>query len=57
MGAFEAIENQARADAGNAGELGRNFMYIGHLLERLQQAKALSPSLDRLCDKILQFPI
>lgn len=50
---FEYIENQARADAGNAGGLEKNTMYIGFLLERLVTAKASSPSLERLVLKML----
>jgi hypothetical protein len=53
---FEVIENQARADAGNAGGLEKNTMYIGFLLERLVAAKASSPSLERLAQKILSMP-
>jgi putative ATP-dependent endonuclease of the OLD family len=52
---LEAIENQARADAGNAGDLGKNSIYIAYFLERLSKANGQSPSLDRLCEKILQF--
>jgi hypothetical protein len=52
---LEAVENKARADAGNAGDLGKNSIYIGYFLERLNKANGQSPSLDRLCEKILQF--
>lgn len=52
---LEAVENKARSDAGNAGDLGKNSIYIGYLLERLNKANGQSPSLDRLCEKILQF--
>jgi putative ATP-dependent endonuclease of OLD family len=52
---FEAIEQQARNDAGNAGDLGKNSMYIGYLLSRLHDANASSQSLDHLCEHILQF--
>lgn len=53
---LQLIENQARADAGNAGDLNKNSIYIGCLLERVKQANGHSPSLDRLCANILQFP-
>jgi putative ATP-dependent endonuclease of the OLD family len=52
---LEAVENKVRADAGNSGDLGKNSIYIGYFLERLNKANAQSPSLDRLCEKILQF--
>ena len=52
---LEAVENKARADAGNAGDFGKNPIYIGYFLERLNKANGQSPSLDRLCEKILQF--
>lgn len=52
---LDAVENKARADAGNAGDLGKNSIYIGYFLERLNKANGKSPSLDRLCEKILQF--
>jgi hypothetical protein len=50
---FKSIENDARADAGNAGDLGKNSVYIGHLLTRLAEAKVTSPSLDKLCERIV----
>jgi energy-coupling factor transporter ATP-binding protein EcfA2 len=52
---FEHIQNQARVDAGNAGGLEKNTMYIGFLLERLVAAKASSPSLEKLAQKILSM--
>lgn len=52
---LEAVENKARSDAGNAGGLEKNSIYIGCLLERLKEANGQSLSLDRLCEKILQF--
>jgi putative ATP-dependent endonuclease of the OLD family len=52
---FAAIEQQARDDAGNAGDLGKNSMYIGYLLSHLHDANASSHSLDNLCEHILQF--
>jgi putative ATP-dependent endonuclease of the OLD family len=51
---FETIESHARGDAGDAGGLSNNSVYIGYLLERLHAANAKSASLDLLCGKILQ---
>lgn len=51
---FETIEGLARGDAGDAGGLSKNSVYIGYLLERLHAANAKSASLDLLCEKILQ---
>ncbi len=35
--------------------LAKKLIYIGYFLERLNKANGQSPSLDRLCEKILQF--
>ena len=40
-------------DAGNAGGLEKNTMYIGFLLERLVAANASSASLEKLAQKII----
>jgi predicted ATP-dependent endonuclease of OLD family len=50
---FKAAEEFARADAGFAGDLEKNTMYIGYLLERLFEQKVTSPSLDRICQQII----
>jgi putative ATP-dependent endonuclease of OLD family len=52
---LEAIQEQARTDAGNAGDLAKNSIFIGCFLERLHAAKAESPSLNQLCEMILHF--
>lgn len=53
---FKAIEEAAQADAGWAGGLEKNTMYIGFLLSRLFSAKVTSPSLDRACEQIVSVP-
>ena len=50
---FKAVEDAARADAGCAGDLGKNTMYIGFLLTRLSAKGITSKSLDRVCDLII----
>jgi putative ATP-dependent endonuclease of the OLD family len=52
---FEDIQNHARAECGNAGDLNKNAVYIGSLLAMLKDAGVTSTSLDRLCDRILSF--
>ena len=53
---FKAAEEFARADAGFAGTLEKNTMYIGYLLARLVEQKVASPSLDRVCEQIISVP-
>jgi putative ATP-dependent endonuclease of OLD family len=53
---FDVIRGRANSDAGNAGGLEKNSVYIGYLLQRLHEAGATSASLDKLCDFILSFP-
>lgn len=54
---FKAIEELARADAGFAGSLEKNTMYIGYLLARLVEQKVTSASLDRICEQIVSVPV
>jgi hypothetical protein len=53
---FKAIVEAARVDAGCAGDLEKNTMYIGFLLSRLFAEGVTSPSLDRICEKIISVP-
>jgi hypothetical protein len=53
---FKAIEEASRADAGFAGDLEKNTMYIGFLLSRLFAENVRSPSLDRVCEQIISLP-
>ena len=52
---FEHMRNKATLECGNAGDLGKNAVYIGNLLELLKEAGATSRSLDRLCERIIAF--
>jgi predicted ATP-binding protein involved in virulence len=52
---WDSICNKARADAGNAGGLDKNTVYIGHLLSRVHEQGVTSSALDALCNKILTF--
>ena len=53
---FKAIEEGARTDAGCAGGLEKNTMYIGFLLTRLSAKGVTSLSLDRACEQIISLP-
>lgn len=53
---FDAIVEKARADAGHAGDLEKNTMYIGYLLAALVEKGVKSEVLDRLCNQILAIP-
>jgi putative ATP-dependent endonuclease of the OLD family len=52
---FEYMQNQASLECGNAGDLKKNAVYIGNLLERLKEAGVTSRSLDQLCERIITF--
>ena len=52
---FEDMRNRASAMCGNAGDLGKNEVYIGNLLALLKEAGATSNSLERLCERIIAF--
>jgi hypothetical protein len=52
---FADLENRARAECGNAGDLVKNAAYIGSLLAMLREANLTSKSLDQLCERILAF--
>lgn len=52
---FEHMHNRACHDCGNAGDLGKNAVYIGNLLSSLKEAGVTSTSLDLLCDRIIAF--
>jgi putative ATP-dependent endonuclease of the OLD family len=52
---FEHMRNQASAECGDAGNLEKNAVYIGNLLELLKEAGVTSRSLDRLCEAIITF--
>ena len=52
---FKECEDKARQDAGFAGGLEKNSVYIGDLLRYLWEAKAVSPSLEKICERILVF--
>ena len=54
---YEVICTKARDKCGNAGGLGKNPIYIGHLLELAKMDGAKSMSLDRLCDAIISFGV
>jgi hypothetical protein len=53
---FDQIIEKARAEAGHAGDLEKNTMYIGSLLAALRDKGVSSGLLDRLCDQILAIP-
>ncbi len=50
-----SMVEKAIADTGHAGDLHKNTIYVSHLLQRLAEAKAIPPSLDRACEKIVAF--
>ena len=52
---FENMRDKASLECGNAGELDKNAVYIGSLLELLKKAGVTSRSLDRLCESIITF--
>ena len=52
---FEHLRNRALAECGNAGDLEKNAIYIGNLLEHLREAGGTSSSLDQLCEKVIAF--
>ncbi len=52
---FEKMQNEASLECGNAGDLKKNAVYIGNLLELLKEAGATSLSLDQLCARIIAF--
>jgi putative ATP-dependent endonuclease of OLD family len=52
---FEHMRNKASLECGNAGDLNKNAVYIGNLLELLKQAGVTSRSLDQLCERIIAF--
>ena len=52
---FGALENRARTECGNAGDLVKNAAYIGSLLTMAREANLTAASLDRLCEAILVF--
>ncbi|MBS1852058.1 MAG: AAA family ATPase [Acidobacteria bacterium] len=52
---FEHMENKASLECGNAGDLKKNAVYIGNLLEMVREAGVTSRSLDQLCKLIITF--
>jgi hypothetical protein len=52
---FVLMQNRARAQAGNAGDLDKNAVYIGYLLAEIHASPATSAILDTLCDKVINF--
>jgi len=52
---FEHMHNRACDDCGNAGDLGKNTVFIGNLLASLKDTGATSKSLDKLCERIIAF--
>jgi putative ATP-dependent endonuclease of OLD family len=52
---FEDMRTRACSMCGDAGDLDKNAIYLGNLLELLKEAGATSSSLDRLCDRIIAF--
>lgn len=52
---FEHMRNKASLECGNAGDLNKNAVYIGNLLELLKEAGVTSRSLDQLCEGIIAF--
>jgi hypothetical protein len=52
---LEEMKKRARAECGDAANLEKNPLYIGHLLKFLKEANVTSKSLDFLCDKIIAF--
>jgi putative ATP-dependent endonuclease of OLD family len=52
---FEQMRTRALQECGNAGDLDKNSVYIGTLLELLKEAGVTSRSLDQLCDQIVAF--
>jgi hypothetical protein len=54
---LEDIRTRAQAECGNAQNLKKNPIYIGHLLDLAWQEGARSASLDRLCEAILAFGV
>ena len=54
---FDHMHNQACSECGNAGDLGKNAVYIGKLLAQPKDANVTSKALDDLCEKILAFGV
>ncbi len=54
---FDNVRDRARAECGNAENLKKNPVYIGHLLDIAWQEDARSSSLERLCEAILAFGV
>lgn len=52
---LDAIRTKAQAECGNADRLKKNPVFISHLLDFAWQDGAKSPSLERLCETIVQF--
>ena len=52
---FDQMRNEASLECGNAGGLNKNAVYIGNLLERLKETGVTSPSLDKVCERIVEF--
>ncbi|MGB0014131.1 MAG: AAA family ATPase [Candidatus Sulfotelmatobacter sp.] len=52
---FEEIRNKASSTCGDAGDLGKNAIYIANLLALTKDAGATSNSLDKLCERIIAF--
>lgn len=51
--AFQALIERARVECGHAPSLDKNSMFIQTKLRLAFEAGAISPSLERLCDKVL----
>ena len=52
---FDHLHNHACTECGNAGDLGKNAIYIGNLLASLKEKGVTSESLDQLCERIIAF--
>jgi hypothetical protein len=52
---FDHMRSEASFACGDAGDLGKNAVYIGNLLELLKEAGVTSWSLDQLCERIITF--
>lgn len=52
---FDDFRNRAASECGNAGDLNKNALYVGHLLAQVHAAGVVPSSLDMLCQKIVEF--
>jgi hypothetical protein len=52
---FDDFRNRASAECGNAGDLNKTALYVGHLLAQVHDAGIVPQSLDLLCQKLVEF--